>query len=90
MNNSLKPCNGCGSFQNFYNNNINWEIKWSSRDNAFVFFLYVREINGVRIYADFVSNYASMLPLSNAEKIREIVERSANKLALIYGINLRG
>lgn len=86
MNNFFKTCNGCGSFLISYNNNVSWEIKWNPNDNVFVFFLYVREMNGTRVYAEFIPNYTLITNLNDPRRMEDLAKWCINRLVLTYGI----
>ena len=88
MNNFLKRCNECGSFLTSCSNNVSWEIKWNPRDNIFVFFLYVREINGIRVYGEPIPNYTLITVLNDA-KGEELVRWYINRLISLHNINLQ-
>ena len=88
MNNFFKTCNYCGSFLISYSNNASWEIKFNPRDNTFTFFLYVREINGIRVYAEIIPSYSLTRVLNDRKGMEELVEWYINRLVWLYNIKL--
>jgi len=65
--------------------NIKWEIKWDSNSSIFVFFLYVWEKEGIKMYRELIPNEILKPALGNTERINDIVEICINKLGKLNG-----